>query len=420
MKTSENFTNTTNNLHSSSEPFTLYLDDEPYILTKSAIKEQLDPGIQRSKEAFWPSHIKLLSQSGQTLILQLKDKKTVQQITVLMEPDKLQFSCNCNTMVKTVCIHVCRTLSRLLPSNSTDYFEQYSPQGIGSIAVKHPAYFDKHTSSTFITYSPKKREEDIYRFSQTELSYLTADHFKLPASTPKPIRDKEALFIILTSYRRERLPAIIPCAGLLTKDREGIKQFLPFLSGADKKDGLMTGDQHQLTSLGLAMWKLVEKLPGSFRDITAEHEEELLQLFTLWEEALPILSRQQRLYSYRLGWVRDLKRPPHKQDMYSCRISMERPVLSFVLKDCGACYHFYPELHVRGKCLSGFLHNEPFIVSLNAVYYLLSSLRDAALVELVEKQIVFKEQFAQFEQEILAPIKAHYKVNLITQKPKRK
>lgn len=415
MKTSNNSTNTAE-LHLSSEPFTIHLHDKPYILTQTAIKEQLDAGILRSKETFGHSQIKMLSSTGNTLVLQLKNKKSVQQITVQMAPDKLQFSCNCNSMVKTVCIHVYKIFDRLLQVGSTDYFEQYSPQGSTTLAIKHPQYFNKHLRDIGISYSLKNREENIYRFSHSALSWLTADHFRLPASTPKPIREKEALFIILNSYRKQRLPAIVPCAGLLAKEGGFIKQFLPFLSGADKKEGLMTGDQHQLTSLGLAMWKLVEKLPGTFRNITAEHETQLLQLFTLWEEALPLLVQQQRLFTYRLAWVRDLKRPPHKQDMYACSMSPERPVLSFVLKNCGEHYQFYPQLHARGKSLTDFFVEQPFIVSQKGLHYLLSSLRDAALVELVEKQIVFKEHYPAFEQEIIAPIRAHYKVNLINTK----
>lgn len=416
MKRSDNSTNNTNSLHPSFEPFTIHLDEEPYILTQTAIKEQLDPGMLRSKETFWPSQIKVLSSTGNTLVLQLKNKKAIQQITVQMEPDQLQFSCNCNTMVKTVCIHVCKIFDRLLQSGRTDYFEQYSPKGSATLAIKYPQYFNKHIRDTGISYSLKRREENIYRFSHSALSWLTADHFKLPASTPKPVRDKEALFIILNSYRKQRLPAIVPCAGLLAKEGGFIKQFLPFLSGADKKDGLMTGDQHKLTSLGLAMWKLVEKLPGTFRNITAEHKAQLVQLFTLWEEALPLLVQQQRLFTYRLAWVRDLKRPPHKQDMYACSISPERPVLSFVLKNCGEHYQFYPQLHARGKSLPDFFVEQPFIVSQKGIHYLLSSLRDAALVELVDRQIIFKEHYPAFEQEIITPIRAHYKVNLINTK----
>lgn len=405
-------------LRLSSTPFTIHLDDEPYILTKTAIEDQLDTDIQRSKENFFPT-IKLLSQSGTTLLLQLTDQKIVQQMTVMIEPDKIQVSCNCNSKVKTVCIHVYRALCKLLLSSSTDYFEQHSPAGIATIAKKHSKYFDRHVHAETVYYSAKKQGADIYRFSHSGLYWLNEDHFTLPAATPKPMRTKKIFFILLTSYRRQRFPAIVPCAGVLSRDGDSIKKFLPFLSGTSREEGLLTADQFQLMRTGLSMWKLAEKMPGSFKEMDAAQQALIPQIFALWEEALPVLAQQQSLYSYRLAKIRDLKQPPQRKYMHVCRISVERPVLSFVLKDCGAYYLFYPELSIRDKKYSDFRSEDPFMICIADTYYLLSCVRDAAMIELVTQKIIFKEQYEHFSKNLLALISAHYPVNRITHKTKK-
>src|SRR5690606_24839561 len=156
------------------------------------------------------------------------------------------------------------------------------------------------------------------------------------------------------------------------------------------------------------MWKLVEQLPGRLQELAEDKKKLASQLFLLWEKTVPILYHQEFIYQYCLHRLRNLKGKPDKSGMIRSRLSKERPVLQFMLRDKGDYYSFLPVLVIRGVKHFTFDTKVRFFAIIEKEHYLLSSLRDAALVEWMDnlrgKINVFKEYFQEFEQNILTPL----------------
>ncbi len=104
----ENFSNSgkpaSGSLRSSSDPFVIHLDGEPYILSSEALRNQVDLRLQRSRKWYYPA-IKFISFSKCILKLNLKHDGLSHDMIVKIETDKLHVSCSCNTQVETLCLH---------------------------------------------------------------------------------------------------------------------------------------------------------------------------------------------------------------------------------------------------------------------------------------------------------------------------
>jgi hypothetical protein len=307
-------------------------------------------------------------------------------------------------------------LEKLSGLYGIDYFRDFSPSGIVTLARKYPSCFTKKASSLGNGYTPKKHLESVYLLTRSRYPLFEPQSVALPAQPAAPMPEREICFVILTCYRRDRLPSVIPCSGQQNKTGNGIKRFDAFLSNLQ----LMTGDQQTLNKLGLAMWKLVEKLPGTFRNFNDERTKLAEKLLQLWEQALPVLSLQPFLYSYRLSRARELRQKPRRNEMVPCSISKDRPVLQFVLVDCGNYYRFYPELKIRDKSYRVFSYAAPLLVTIKNKFYLLNSIRDAAILETMEKVTIFKEPFPAFENEVLTPLQQYYTVRRISRGKNKK
>ncbi len=404
----------TGNLRSSSEAFIFHTGNDPYVLTEESFKKQVDSDLPRSRSWHWPK-IKLLSFTDGVVKLRLTHEESHYEMTVKIEEFKLSCSCSCNTPVQTVCLHVYRALQSLSGYAGLEYFSDFSPSGIVTLARKYPSCFTKNASDLGNDYTPKTNLDRVYYFSHSRYPLFEPKSMALPTQIPAAIPEREACMVILTCYRIDRFPAIIPCSGLLDMAGEKIKLFDPFLSYPQ----LLTADQQTLNLLGLEMWKLVEKLPRGFRNFEEEHTKPAEKLLQLWEEALPLLSMQTFLYSYRMNRERELRKKPRKNEMIQYSISKDRPVLQFVLLDCGIYYQFYPELRIRDKSFSGFGYAAPLLISIDDKLYLLNSLRDAAILETMEKVTVFKEQYSAFEAEILIHLRKHYTIKTVSRRKKK-
>lgn len=406
---------TGDNRRLSSIPFIIHLQDEPYVLTRTELLEQVDKAVQLSRKWFYPS-IQLISFEGATVTLQLSDTPKIQVMTVVVEQDRLHLSCDCNQPVTTICHHVFKALTRLMIGNQLRYFEQFSPMGMVEMANRYPQYFKKEKPylASDDQYMPNEAMGTVYRLSENGRVSVIPVLSMFPDSVAHVTREKELCFVILTSHRKMRLPSLISCSGLLNKTGDEIKQFDPFLAGFEKKQYVFTVDQQKLAALGLSMWKLVQLLPGSLMQLTDQQTTLLEQLFHLWEQAVPLLCLQPFLYQYRLYKTKDLTARPVKTYLTRCVFSKDRPVLRFVVLDRGDFYLFYPELVIRGQSYRQFNTEYCLIICIDNKAYLPSSLKDAVLLERMEPMTVFKEHFQDFVQTILDPLQSEYPVHFLS------
>lgn len=96
-----------------SDPFVLYLEDEPYALTDESLKSQIDARIQKKRHWLY-SAIKFISLADQVLKLRISNSEASYEMTVKIEPDKLHISCSCGSPVQTLCNHTYQTLDKIV------------------------------------------------------------------------------------------------------------------------------------------------------------------------------------------------------------------------------------------------------------------------------------------------------------------
>ena len=87
------------NTRISSQPYTVNLDNSNYILKKEVLVRNVEEKILRMKRWYSPK-LKILSFLNGKLELKCTHQNSSENLTVLIEKDKLRISCSCNTEPK--------------------------------------------------------------------------------------------------------------------------------------------------------------------------------------------------------------------------------------------------------------------------------------------------------------------------------
>jgi hypothetical protein len=210
---------------------------------------------------------------------------------------------------------------------------------------------------------------------------------------------------------------LLPCVGNLNKAGTNINGFFSFISGTQKKyDSILNEEQRELNNICYNMWKMVENSPGKIFNETqiegASQESE--EVFKLWCKAMPLLSKQKFLFSYHLYGEKELKRRPSKGRIEEACIVNETPVIRFQLIEKQSLSQLKMKFYLKGVRVGNYDLDTPFFLKKGAHFYLFGCLRDAAMVEWIDRSggliTVFKEHFPQFETNILDPIREYYPV----------
>lgn len=366
---------------------------------------------------------------GKLTLLNTCNKLSYQLILEVQE-DQLLVACNCGHGGSTICEHADGALFTILWRLGEHYFEKLQPDGAMALAFAYKSYFDKKESVAGMDVSPRPELETVYRLAPKMERVNLSAVLQLPAAPVQPDipqHDEALAYLLITPSRNKLLPSLLPCLGNLSKDRTGIKSFSQFLRGLQKQyDNLLTGSQKEMNQVCYQLWKQVEKLPGHIiQEFPAKkNTDALLSVFEAWQKIFPVLQKQPFLYSYYLYGVRELKKRPAKNRIQRIVLSLDSPTLKFQLSDKGAIYQLEMQVSVNGKLLSGYDPGTTLFIQHQKTFYLLGSLRDAAVAEWMHRSggliTVFKEHFAQFEQGILTPLQTHYTVHAITPRKRSK
>ncbi|WP_298736132.1 hypothetical protein [uncultured Chitinophaga sp.] len=405
-------------LRISSEPFTIHLDNEPYILTDDALKRQIDERLQRKREWFYPK-LKFISMVDTILKMQLTFRDVSHEMTVGIERDKLHISCTCGQQVETLCLHTYKALERVIGYRSTDYFKEYRPNGLMEIAANHPKYFDRKVTDQGIDVKPKPNLGSVYQLADKMESVPLGEVLKLPPAPPeRKAQDTAITYILASHFRNKYLTFLLPCLGVLNKSQDNIKAFYHFISGTEKEyDPFLTDDQKILNKLCYEMWQQVETQCGSLIEGDPEQERSPAGIFNLWEKAMPLLLQQQFIYAYCLYNKRELKEKPQRARIERITLVKDRPHIHFLLLDKGPLYHLQMKGAVRDRNIYKYNTETTFFLEEDKKFYLLASLRDAGMAEWMRKAgghiTIFKEHFGDFEQECLDRLRECYAVTTV-------
>lgn len=413
-----------------SDPYTLSLGAEPYILTEEMIQSNTDDHTKRKRDWSFPA-IKFISFKKGKLELKISSENTSWQLHIGVKEDQLQVSCSCGTEVPMLCRHAYKVFGQMTGfDDRTDYFVKFRPGGMVDIAFKHRKYFTTQLYGTDPALIPNPELNSVYTLEdRVDWSHLP-NLLNLPVhkkyASPAAGDDKAICYIVVDSYRKELLPFLVPCLGKLNKAGTAIKGFDKFISGTQKEyEAMLTDDQRTLNKLCFEMYRLVEKQPGSlFADETIEPAS-LIAIFDYWKKVFSLLQHQPFVYSYTIYRQRDLKYQPSKSRISPVHIMNDTPALHFHLADKGVLFGLTLNATVQGKLLKNAGTDTFFFLCQGENLCLLSSVRDAAIAEWMNKSggciSIFKEHFKEFENSYLKQIRESYPVQVIgTTKKKKK
>ena len=230
-------------LRNAADFYIVHLENDHYTLTDEALKKCVDPRTLKAHGWFYPT-LKFVSFKDSKLELLNTSNKVSYKLYIGVEKDKLHVACSCATQVDKLCLHAYKALDKLLSYSSTDYFKQYSPNGLAEVALANKRYFELEYVGNGLGIKPKEELGSVYNLKEK----ITADELEavmtLPAK-PSSLNDKPKevaiCYILMVSRRNNFLPFLIPCLGKLNKAGTAIKGFNKFLSGIEKEnDTLLT------------------------------------------------------------------------------------------------------------------------------------------------------------------------------------
>jgi uncharacterized membrane protein YqaE (UPF0057 family) len=419
MTTTQNPSKPLETMRLASTPFTIYMEDQPYILTAEALKRQVDARLTRKKDWFFPK-IRVHSFDNSVLHLQISSKGESYKMEVGLEPDKLRISCSCGTSIETLCLHTYKTLERLTWYRSSAYFIKYRPNGIVEVASQNLKYFDKIVNEEGVDYAPKTNLGSVYKIADMMKSLNFSDVLSLPLSTnthrSKP-KDTALAYLLMDSYGNKYLPFLLPCVGVLNKAGVGLKAFNDFIISTNAPGQNLTEDQGALNRSCYEMWTTAKAQPNSLLAAHAEVDYLPAIIFAMWEKAIPMLQHQQFIYRYTFYGKRERRSKPSKSRLERINLLPDVPRLHFLLIDKGAFYQLQMKITIEGRNINQYDSQTTFFINNDNNFYLLSSLKDAGIVQWMKQSggfiTVFKEHFEVFEQEYLNPLRKSYQVKTI-------
>jgi hypothetical protein len=407
-------------LRNAADPFVLYLEDEPYILTEEGLKGQVDTSIQKKRSWDYPT-IKFISLQGQILKLRISNREVSYELTVKIEPDKLHISCSCGSQVQTLCNHAYQTLEKLISFERTDYFKRYAPKGLIEIALTNKKHFKIEPNETGLYIKPSAALGNIYKIADKMGGVDLNAVFNLPQepAQQETVRVTDLTYIILYSSRDSHFPFLLPCLGILNKAGTDIKGFYNFiLDNQYEYDAILTNEQRELNGLCYEMWQEIKNGSGSIIACDTEQTSCAVNIFNLWNKALSILPQQPFIYLYNFYYNIQLKGRPQKSRLQRINLSKQKPLLLFQLIDKGAFYQLEMNVAIKGKKIKQFDAVSTFFIGNDKNLYLLSSLKDVGITQWMcrchNRITIFKEHFTEFKNEYLDLICNHYPLEFIS------
>lgn len=380
---------------------------------------------KKQDKLFWPAS-RLISFNNDAFKLHLSWAKQTWILGLSISKNYLAVNCSCNgTEEGKLCPHAAWMLRRWALYHS-NLFEMFAPGGQFQLAKTHKNYFTTKWIRNGLEIKKRNLTGTLFGFEDRmdlaplkKALALTRDTCRQPIGTEWTL-----CYLLCFSPRKKMLPVIMPCLGRRTKNGASIKAFDRFLTGIGKEhEPSLTPNHRELNRLCLELFKTAEKLPGSLIDEdTVLEDKSLVQWFTYWHQALPLLQQQDFVFYYRLYHKKYLRSKPELRRAVRIQSLYVLPPIEFILLRKDAFYQFSCTAKNPVSCrpLKNAFAGLPFFITTDNAIYLLASLREAALLEWIKKEgpviTVFNEYYPQFEKEVLNEIKKYYRIQTLRAK----
>ena len=208
------------------------------------------------------------------------------------------------------------------------------------------------------------------------------------------------------------------CLGVTSKNNKELVSFKQF--GRREKpftNITYTLDQQQLNDISLQQYDIaMQQYNSSGEEKKQEILESKKRMLTLWEQALPLLLKEEYNYRYYTYWLKYLKRKPRKANTQDCKYSLERPVLSFLLKFHHDHFSLTAIVSVNGNALKFDYKPQLFVFDrITGLCFLMASVQDDDLLMWMlsnnRRLTILKEHFVEFHDTFLAKLNSCYLVS---------
>jgi hypothetical protein len=233
---------------------------------------------------------------------------------------------------------------------------------------------------------------------------------------------KEAIAYCLAynvgNQSNSHLPVLIPCLGITSKSNKDVVSFKQF--GRRDKPIIKiayTPNQQKLNDISFQQYEIVKRINSSSGEGKNHEMVEAKQaMLTLWEQVIPLLLNEKYNYRYYTYWLRYLKDKPRKTDMRDCKYSLERPVLSFLLKFHQDHFSLTAIVSINGNALKFDYKPHLFVFDdITGLCYLMATVQDDNLLMWMlsnnGRLTVMKEHFVEFHNTFLAKLNSCYTVS---------
>ncbi|MFD2035994.1 hypothetical protein ACFSKL_14410 [Belliella marina] len=252
--------------------------------------------------------------------------------------------------------------SQMLYSGTANFEEYYWPD-----------FFDPNTGrSKYLQIINDRRGFDVYLKSKYPSFYKPGDtmlelqrDLELPKvetnqrDFPKDlsITDKVIGFTladtILSSYHSNHYPFLVAFHGILSKDRERIKNFTSFILNENDTEGLtLSQSQEELLVICLKMRKLAPVSNADWQNKFLPNDEEIEKgklLFLLWHHAYKLILSQKHTYFFHTRGLKYVKGKPSRSWLTQCEFMQEIPQLAIKKIDKGEYYQIELLFRINGK-----------------------------------------------------------------------
>jgi hypothetical protein len=342
---------------------------------------------------------------------------------------ELDIACTCGMPDRNLCYHAYMGLHSLTWHHYLDFDRYYWPGFTADEKVKDK-FLTTEVTKNWISVKTKAKYGNIFK---STIGFEDIDKFPLvkPAMvTTLPTGGQQVIAYCLTynvgSHSNLHLPILMPCLGVTSKHNEEVVSFKQF----NRRDKPITGvtynvNQQQLNEISTQQYDISIRHYGLTGDgkkqeaAKAKHE-----MLNLWERAIPLLLNEKYNYRYYTYWFKYLKDKPRKADMRNCRYSLERPVLSFILKFHQDHFSFVAVVSVNGRSLKFNYKPHLFVFDeTTELCYLMPSVQNDDLLMWVlsgnKRLTVLREHFKEFHNTFLNNVSSFYPVLFIDPKSQK-
>jgi hypothetical protein len=334
--------------------------------------------------------------------------------------EELDIACSCGMPDEKLCHHAYMGLHSITWHDYFDFDRYYWPGFTADDKIQNKFLITEITKN-WISVKPKAKYGNIFKstIGFEGDKYLSIEKpARLEITVPG---GQEAVAYCLAynvgHHSNSLLPLLIPCLGLTSKNNKEMVSFKQF-GRVDKpiQNITYTSNQELLNEIGYKQYDIAKAYDNL--DVV-EKKNELFKLkqniLTLWEQAIPLLLNEKYNYGYYTYWLKYLKDKPRKADIRDCKYSLERPVLSFVLKFHQDHFSLGAVVSIDGSPLKFDYKPQLFIFDeTTELCYLMPSVQDDNLLMWVlahnNRLTILKKHFKEFHHSFLEKLSSYYTV----------